>query len=104
MQTSKCGVPQGSILVPLFFILHINDLPNGSELAELLLVADDTSIFYSHSNPNALESVLNNEIKNIEVWLRCNKLSVNVKKKSSFSHLERRNVIITFLSPLVANF
>ena len=80
MQTIKCGVPQGSILGPLFFILYINDLQNASELVELLLFADDTSIFYSHSNPNTLEFVLNNEIKNIEVWLRCNKLSVNVKK------------------------
>ena len=80
MQTIKCGVPQGSILGPLFFILYINDLPNASELIEVLLFADDTSIFYSHSNPKTLESVLNNELKNIEVWLRCNKLSVNVKK------------------------
>ena len=70
MQTIKCGVPQGSILGPLFFILYINDLPNASELIELLLFADDTSIFYSHSNPKTLESVLNNELKNIEVWLR----------------------------------
>ena len=80
MQTIKCGVPQGSILGPLFFILYINDLPNASELIETLLFADDTSIFYSHSNPNTLESVLNNGLKNIEAWLRCNKLSVNVTK------------------------
>ena len=63
MQAIKCGVPQGSILGPLFFMLYINDLPNASELVELLLFADDTSIFYSHSNPNTLESVLNNELK-----------------------------------------
>jgi len=52
MQAIKCSVPQGSILGPLFFILYINDLPNASELIALLLFADDTSIFYSHSNPN----------------------------------------------------
>ena len=63
MQTIKCGVPQGSILGPLFFLLYINDLQNASELAELLLFADDSSIFYSHSHPNTLESVLSNEIK-----------------------------------------
>jgi len=68
------------IFGPFFFILYINDLPNASELIELLLFADDTSILYSHSNPNTLYSVLNNELKNIEVWLRCNKLLVNVKK------------------------
>ena len=65
---------------PFIFILYINDLPNASDLIELLFFADDTSISYSHSNPNTLESVLNNELKNIEDLLRCNKLSVNVKK------------------------
>ena len=93
------------ILGPLFFILYINDLQNASKLVELLLFADDTSIFYSHSNPNTLEFVLNNEIKNIEVWLRCNKLSVNVKNTTYliFTPWQKKNVIITFLSPLVAN-
>ena len=80
MQTIKCGVPQGSILGPLFFILYINDLPKASKLTELLLFADDTSIFFSHSNPNYLENVLNNELLNTDVWLKCNKLSVNFKK------------------------
>ena len=85
MQTIKCGVPQGSIFGPLFFILYIIDLPNASELVELLLFAIDTSTFDSHSIPNSLESVLNNELKNVEVWLRCNKLAVNVKKTTHLS-------------------
>ena len=61
-KTIKCGVPQGSILCPLFFILYINDLPRASKLTEPLLFADDTSIFFSHSNPNYLENVLSNEL------------------------------------------
>ena len=80
MQTIKCEVPQGSILGPLFFIFYINDLPKASKLTEHLLFADDTSVFFSHSNPNSLETVLNNELQNIDVWLRCNKLSINIKK------------------------
>ena len=51
-----------------------------SKLTERLLSADDTSIFFSHSNPKYLEHVLNNELLNIDVWLRCNKLSINTQK------------------------
>ena len=80
MQTIKCGVLQGSILGHLFFILFINDLPKASKLTEPLIFADDTSIFFSHSNSNYLENVLNNELLNIDVWLRCNKLLINVQK------------------------
>jgi hypothetical protein len=54
MQTIKCGVLQGSILGRLFFILYINDLPNASELIELLLFADDTSIFLFSLQPKYL--------------------------------------------------
>ena len=68
------------ILGPLLFIVYINDLPNASELTDPLLFAYDTSIFYSHSSPNCLEPVLNDELQNIDVWLKCNKLSVNIKK------------------------
>ena len=61
-QTIKCRVPQGSILGPLFFILYINDLPNASKLTQPILLADDTSIFYSHSDPKKLHSILNDEL------------------------------------------
>ena len=77
---TQCGVPQGSILGPLFFILYINDLPNASRVVEPLLFADDTSICYSHSDPEVLAAVLNEALQNIGSWMRANKLSLNIDK------------------------
>jgi hypothetical protein len=61
----------------LLFILYINDISNASTLTESLIFADDTSIFYSHSDPNYFESVMNEELQMFDVW---NKLSVNIKE------------------------
>ena len=60
----------------------IYDLPYASKLTQPLLFDDDTSIFYSHSDPDYLESVLNDEVWNLDIWMKCNKLSVNFKKTS----------------------
>ena len=46
----KYGVPQGSVLGPLFFLLYINDMPNASKILNFHLFTDDTSLLYSHNN------------------------------------------------------
>ena len=69
-----CGVPQGSILGPVLFIIYINDLPNASKVVKTFLFADDTSLFYSHKDRNQTITVMNYELIKIMDWLKGNKL------------------------------
>ena len=84
----KCGVPQGSILGPLLFLLYINDIVKTSSLLDFVLFADDTNIFYSHSNLNTLVNTLNSELPKVSSWFKCNKLSLNINK-THFMHFKQ---------------
>ena len=75
-----CGVPQGSILGPLLFILYVNDITKTSNVLEFILFADDTTILYSHPNINRQKHFINNELREVSNWFKANKLSVNAKK------------------------
>ena len=76
----NCGVPQGSVLGPLLFLLYINDIFNSSNLTSFIVFADDTNLFYSGKNIKQLELVVNNEIKKIFEWFKVNQLTLNIKK------------------------
>ena len=80
LKTIKCGVPQGSILGPLLFLLYINDLPQVSEYFMPILFADDTNLFATGYNLNDVVSEINKEIANIYAWVKANKLSLNIDK------------------------
>jgi hypothetical protein len=75
-----CGVPQGSILGPLLFLLYINDLPLCTKIPHFVLFADDTNILFSHQDPKILQDTINNELLHISNWFKLNKLSLNIKK------------------------
>ena len=75
-----CGVPQGSILGPILFILYINDLCNVSEFLKFVLFADDTNLFASGDNIETLCNDINRELNKINIWFKINKLSLNLNK------------------------
>ena len=78
-QAISCGVPQGSILSPLFFILYLNDLKNASIL-DAILFADDTNLFISHNDPVYLINTLNRELNKLSTWFAANRLSLNLSR------------------------
>ena len=80
LENITCGVPQGSILGPLLFLIYINDLPNISEVLQFYLFADDTNIYYENESIIKLEKIINHELKKLYTWLIVNRLSLNIDK------------------------
>jgi len=90
-----CGVPQGSILGPLLFILYINDLSNISNKFFPVLFADDSNLFFRGKNLNEMITTINEELSKVYEWLVTNKLSLNVDKTNFilFSTNRRQHLI-----------
>ena len=101
----RCGVPQGSILGPLLFLLYVNNLYLASNILEPIMFADDTNLFYSHKNIKTLFNTVNLELKKLNEWFKANKLSLNADKtKYTFFHkLSKRDNIPLKLPHLLIN-
>ena len=75
----KCGVPQGSVLRQLLFLVYVNDLPNASSL-NIRMFADDTVLFCSHKNSQNVQAIVNNELHKVSKRFCSNKLSLSLNK------------------------
>ena len=91
----NCGIPQGSNLGPLLFLIYINDLPNCLHHATPRMFADDTSLSYAADSPSELESVINSELESLKTWLITNKLSLNLAKTEFMTIGSSQRITVT---------
>ena len=89
-----CGVPQGSIMGPLFFVLYINDITNVITCSEAILYADDT-VLYTHAKTiNDAERIIQRDLTELDNWCIHNKLTINVSKTKCML-ITTRNATVT---------
>ena len=91
----KCGVPQGTILGPLLFLLYINDLPNCLYFSQPRMYADDTSLTFASVDLKHIDDCLNYDLNRVYIWLSANKLTLNLTK-TEFMLVASRQKLSTF--------
>ena len=92
-QNIEYGVPQGSVLGPLLFILYSNDIPNSLTYCQAILFADDTTVYLTRDNLQTMHDKVNTDLYTLNDWFRANQLSVNPSKTKYILFSKYGNVL-----------
>ena len=92
IKTVNIGVPQGSTLGPLLFLIFINDMKNCSRILKFIQFADDTTLLFSSSDIKILNEILEREANKVILWFNANKLIINLTKTNCMMFTNKRNI------------
>ena len=107
LMTVNCGVPQGSVLGPLLFILYTNDIYKSVVNSHCILFADDTTMFSMHKDIDSLIKIITKDMNILIDWFKANKLSLNLGKTNCMlfkpKHSKGRNIVLNFDSETLSS-